>query len=141
MWVRFPPPALGFGRFSTSALTTLDKIWTNLPGAGRDKEGMRPAPNVVTGILLMQVTGGCSDRRGVRDNQIEPEVWSVVTFTVPGEEPILLPEEGLIGLDLVRITTLGGRQILLSHARVSGESIQLSEAVAGQCYPRTEDLG
>ena len=28
MWVRFPPPALGFERFSTLAVTDLDKIWT-----------------------------------------------------------------------------------------------------------------
>ena len=84
---------------------------------------MKPAPNVVAGILLMLSVGSCADGRENGDNQIEPEVWSVVTFTIPGEEPILLPEEGLIGLDLVRITTLGGRQILLSHARVLGESI------------------
>ena len=71
----------------------------------------------------MLVTGGCVDSRDFRDNQIDPEVWSVVVFTIPGEEPILLPEGGLIGLDLVRITTLGDRQILLSHARVLGESI------------------
>ena len=28
MWVRFPPPALGFERLSTIAVIGLDKIWT-----------------------------------------------------------------------------------------------------------------
>ena len=27
MWVRFPPPALGFERLSTCTVATLDKIW------------------------------------------------------------------------------------------------------------------
>ncbi len=32
--VRVPLPALASQRFSTIAVTDLDKIWTNLPGGG-----------------------------------------------------------------------------------------------------------
>ena len=89
---------------------------------------MRPTRHAIVGTLLLLYIGGCGRWEDfatapvAEEDALENAGFDFVRITTR-TGPILLPDEGVIGPSLVRITTPGERQILISSPRVRENSI------------------